>query len=210
MRFEGDSSVPAREVNGKDVCGSGHLDRRGCGLLRALHLWDQQGDPPIERAAGGHGRRNDQALRATRAHPREAGRMTTLPTEGSEREAKIVTLYVAAHLSAHGRSRRSFWRHFIEMDASVMLPVDGPLRSGGVGVFALLGHGNLLHFATLRGALMTIYMVGWNEPLDATPPPWLDEALEMSAAMIVPDVLLVGPSRRALSRGVRLGVMHIP
>jgi flagellar biosynthetic protein FliP len=120
-----------------------------------------------------------------------------------------VNVHVVAERSAQSRSRRSFWQHFIEM-VIVMLLSMALFGAAVSGVFAFLGHGNLLHNAALRGLLMTIYMVLgmslWMRHRRHGPP----SVLEMSAAMIVPFVLLVGPFAAGfLSKGTFLGGMHI-
>jgi hypothetical protein len=104
----------------------------------------------------------------------------------------IVNVQVAAHRSAHGRSRRSFWWHFLEM-VVVMLLSMAIFGAAVSAVFALLGHGNVLHFAALRGFLMTIYMVvGMGLWMRHRRHGWAS-VLEMSAVMVVPYALLVGP-----------------
>ena len=56
------------------------------------------------------------------------------------------------------RSKRRFWRHFVEM-VVVMLLSMAILGATVSAVFALVGHANLLHYTALRGLLMTGYMV---------------------------------------------------
>jgi hypothetical protein len=51
-------------------------------------------------------------------------------------------------------TKRSFWWHFVEM-VIVMLLYMAIFGAAVSGVFALLGHGNLLHYAALRAALMS-------------------------------------------------------
>jgi hypothetical protein len=69
-----------------------------------------------------------------------------------------MSVALVAKPSTRGGGRRSFWWHFLEMVAVMLLSmvVFGAAVSG---IFALLGHGNLLHYAALRGVLMTIYMI---------------------------------------------------
>jgi flagellar biosynthetic protein FliP len=121
----------------------------------------------------------------------------------------IVNVQVAAHRSAHGRSRRSFWWHFLEM-VVVMLLSMAIFGAAVSGVFALLGHGTLLHYTALRGFLMTIYMViGMGLWMRHRRHGWAS-VLEMSAAMIVPYALLVGPfAAGLLAKGTFLGAMHV-
>jgi hypothetical protein len=73
----------------------------------------------------------------------------------------------AINLPVPVRHRRRFWRHFAEMVVVMLLSMAilGAAVSAG---FALAGHANLLHFAALRGLLMTAYMV-IGMALDATP-----------------------------------------
>jgi hypothetical protein len=70
------------EGGGCCVCRSGPLDRRRGGVLRALHLRDQQGGPPFEGASDGGALRHD-ALMRTRSHrPRPGpGRRPSDPDE---------------------------------------------------------------------------------------------------------------------------------
>jgi hypothetical protein len=136
-------------------------------------------------------------------------RHASRPTGGTRKEAKIVNVHVVAQRSTHGASRSSFWRHFLEMVAVmvVSMVVFGAAVSG---VFALLGHGNLLHYTALRGLLMTIYMVlGMSLWMRHRRHGW-PSVLEMSAAMMVPYVLLVGPFAAGfLSKGTFLSAMHV-
>jgi hypothetical protein len=120
-----------------------------------------------------------------------------------------VNAHVVAKRSAQSRSRRSLWWHFFEM-VIVMLLSMVLFGAAMSGVFALLGHGNLLHYAALRGLLMTMYMVlGMSLWMRHRRHGW-PSVLEMSAAMIVPYVLLVGPfSAGLLATGAFLGGMHV-
>ena len=116
---------------------------------------------------------------------------------------------VEADRTVHHRSGRVFWRHFAEMVVAMMLSM-AVLGAAVSGVFALLGHGNLLHFQALRGLLMTIYMVvGMGLWMRHRRHGWAS-VLEMSAAMIVPYALLVGPfAAGLLAKGTFLGAMHV-
>jgi deazaflavin-dependent oxidoreductase (nitroreductase family) len=120
-----------------------------------------------------------------------------------------VNVDVVAQRSAHGRSTRSFWWHFLEMVVVMLLSmvVFGAAVSG---VFALLGHSNLLHYTALRGFLMTGYMVvGMGLWMRHRRHGWAS-VLEMSGAMIVPYVLLVGPfAAGVLAKGTFLSAMHV-
>jgi deazaflavin-dependent oxidoreductase (nitroreductase family) len=121
----------------------------------------------------------------------------------------IVNVQVAADRSAHGRSRRSFWWHFLEM-VVVMLLSMAIFGAAVSGVFALLGHGTLLHYTALRGFLMSVYMVvGMGLWMRHRQHGWAS-VLEMSAAMVVPYALLVGPfTAGLLAKGTFLGAMHV-
>jgi hypothetical protein len=116
---------------------------------------------------------------------------------------------VAAHRSVHDRSRSSFWRHFAEM-VVVMLLSMAIFGAAVSAIFALLGHGNLLHYTALRGFLMTVYMVvGMGLWMRHRRHGWAS-VIEMSAAMVVPYALLVGPfAAGLLEKGTFLGAMHV-
>jgi hypothetical protein len=99
---------------------------------------------------------------------------------------------LVAKPSIRGGGRRSFWWHFLEMVA-VMLFSMVVLGAAVSGIFALLGHGNLLHYAGLRGGLMTIWMVvGMGLWMRLRSHGWAS-VVEMSAAMALPYAILVGP-----------------
>jgi deazaflavin-dependent oxidoreductase (nitroreductase family) len=125
------------------------------------------------------------------------------------REARIVNVDVIIDRSAHHRSRRSFWWHFAEM-VVVMLLSMALFGAAVSGVFAILGHGNLLHFTALRGLLMSIYMViGMGLWMRHRRHGWTS-VIEMGGAMIVPYALLVGPFAAGfLAKGTFLSVMHV-
>jgi hypothetical protein len=89
-------------------------------------------------------------------------------------------------------SNRAFARHYLEMILAMFvgMAVFGLAVSG---VFALLGHSNLLHYAWLRALLMVAYMVAGMSL-------WLRHRGhsgrligEMAVAMVLPYVLLIGP-----------------
>lgn len=92
----------------------------------------------------------------------------------------------------------------------VMILAMGIIGAAVSAVFALLGHGNLLHFAALRGLLMTAYMVaGMALWMRHRRHGWAS-VIEMSVAMVVPYVLLVGPFAAGLvEKGTFLGAMHV-
>ena len=115
----------------------------------------------------------------------------------------------AVNLPAPVRHRRRFWWHFAEM-VVVMLLSMAVLGAAVSAVFALAGHANLLHFAALRGLLMTAYMVigmaGWMRHRRHG---WVRIA-EMSAAMAAPFVVLVGPFLGGvIGKGAFLSAMHL-
>jgi len=120
-----------------------------------------------------------------------------------------VNVDVLADRSANGQSRRSFWWHFFEM-VVVMLLSMAIFGAAVSGVFALLGHGNLLHYTALRSLLMTVYMVvGMGLWMRHRRHGWAS-VIEMSAAMVVPYALLVGPfTAGLLAKGTFLGAMHV-
>ena len=111
--------------------------------------------------------------------------------------------------------RRRFWRHFAEM-VVVMLLSMAVLGAAISAVFALAGHANLLHFAALRGVLMTGYMViGMALWMRHRRHGW-ERIAEMSAAMAAPYVVLVGPflggviGKGAFLRGLRASTDRRP
>lgn len=116
---------------------------------------------------------------------------------------------VIADRSTQGRSRRSFWWHFFEMIVVMLLSM-AILGAAVSGVFALLGHGNLLHYAALRAFLMSIYMViGMGLWMRHRRHGWTS-VIEMGGAMIVPYALLVGPfAAGLLAKGTFLSAMHV-
>jgi hypothetical protein len=76
-------------------------------------------------------------------------------------------------------------------------------------VFAFAGHANLLHFAALRGLLMTAYMViGMTLWMRYRRHAWARVG-EMSTAMAVPYILLIGPFLAGvIGKAPFLAVMH--
>ena len=104
--------------------------------------------------------------------------------------------------------RRTFLHHYLEM---LVVMVVGMMLLGGVvtGIFAILGHSNLLHHAGLRAFVMstdmTIAMIVWMRFRGHGWP----ATLEMGASMILPYFLLVGPyAARWIGGGAFLGLMH--
>jgi hypothetical protein len=122
---------------------------------------------------------------------------------------RIVNIDLVAKPSIRGGGRRSFWWHFLEMVA-VMLFSMVVLGAAMSGIFALLGHGNLVHYAGLRGGLMTIYMVvGMGLSMRLRRHGWAS-VVEMSAAMTLPYAILVGPfAAGVIEEGVFLAGMHV-
>jgi len=129
--------------------------------------------------------------------------------EAIRREVRIVNVGIVNERSARRRSRRSFWRHFAEMVVVMLLSMGlfGALVSGA---FVLLGHGSLLHYTALRGLLMTAYMViGMGLWMRYRRHGW-PRVFEMSVAMAVPYVLLVGPFAVGLiEKEAFLVAMHV-
>ncbi|HEX6400264.1 MAG TPA: hypothetical protein VF108_07335 [Actinomycetota bacterium] len=115
----------------------------------------------------------------------------------------------AIDLPAPVPRRRRFWRHFTEM-VVVMLLSMAALGAAVSSVFALAGHANLLHFAALRGLLMTGYMViGMALWMRHRRHGW-ERIAEMSAAMAGPYVVLVGPFLVGMiGKGAFLSAMHV-
>ena len=115
----------------------------------------------------------------------------------------------AVDLPAPLRRRRRFLRHFAEM-VVVMLLSMAVLGAAVSAVFALAGHANLLHFAALRGLLMTAYMIiGMALWMRHRRHGWARIA-EMSVAMAAPYVVLVGPFLGGvIGKGAFLSAMHV-
>lgn len=115
----------------------------------------------------------------------------------------------AVDLPAPLRYRWRFWRHFAEMVAVMVLSM-AVLGAAMSAVFAFAGHANLLHFAALRGLLMTAYMViGMALWMRHRRHGWARIA-EMSAAMAAPYVVLVGPFLGGvIGKGAFLAAMHV-
>jgi flagellar biosynthetic protein FliP len=107
------------------------------------------------------------------------------------------------------RLKRRFWRHFAEM-VVVMLLSMAVLGAAVSALFALAGHANVLHFAALRGLLMTGYMViGMSLWMRYRRHGWARIA-EMSVAMVAPYVVLVGPLLGGvIGKGAFLAAMHV-
>jgi hypothetical protein len=110
---------------------------------------------------------------------------------------------------ARSGSKRRFWRHFAEM-VVVMLVSMAVLGAVVSAVFALAGHTNVLHYVALRGFLMTGYMVaGMALWMRHRRHAWA-RVLEMSVAMALPYVVLVGPYiAGVIDKGPFLAVMHV-
>jgi hypothetical protein len=114
----------------------------------------------------------------------------------------------AVDLSVPARYRRRFWLHFVKM-VVVMLLSMAMLGAVVSTVFALAGHANLLHYTALRGMLMTGYMVfGMALWMRHRRHAWA-RVVEMSTAMAVPYILLIGPFLAGMiGKAPFLAVMH--
>lgn len=114
----------------------------------------------------------------------------------------------ASETAVHRNSHR-FWGYFLEMVIVMLvsMAVFGAIVSL---VFAALGHANLLHYAALRGLLMSIYMVvGMALWMRYRCHRWIS-IVEMSAAMLLPYVVLVGPfAAGIIGKAAFLSSMHI-
>jgi len=89
-------------------------------------------------------------------------------------------------------SWRPFVRHLVEMIVAMLLGM-AVLGAAVSLVFALIGHSNVLHYAGLRGLLMSAYMtVGMALWMCHRGHGWLSVG-EMAAAMFVPYAALIGP-----------------
>jgi hypothetical protein len=117
---------------------------------------------------------------------------------------------MSMHATAQAKaSWGTFARHLIEMIVAMLvgMAVLGTIVSS---IFGLLGHANLLHYAGLRGLLMTAYMVAamslWMRHRNHS---WAAIG-EMSVAMICPYLVLVGPFwAGAISAEAFLIAMHV-
>ena len=106
-------------------------------------------------------------------------------------------------------SWRPFVRHLVEMIVAMLLGM-AVLGAAVSLVFALIGHSNLLHYAGLRGLLMSAYMtVGMALWMRHRGHRWLSVG-EMAAAMFVPYLALIGPfAAGSIPAGQFLGAMHV-
>ena len=109
----------------------------------------------------------------------------------------------------HQPSWRLFVRHLAEMIVTMLVGM-AVLGAAASLIFALTGHSNLLHYAGLRGLLMSAYMtIGMFLWMRHRGHAWSSVG-EMAAAMFVPDGLLIGPfAAGCISAGVFLGAMHV-
>ena len=118
----------------------------------------------------------------------------------------------ATHATAHSShvqaSWRLFLRHLFEMIVAMLVGM-AVLGAAVSAVFALIGHSNLLHYAGVRGLLMSAYMtVGMSLWMRHRGHGWTSVG-EMGAAMFVPYALLIGPFAAGLIRpSAFLGAMH--
>jgi flagellar biosynthetic protein FliP len=124
-------------------------------------------------------------------------------------EVSVMDVQVNDPVSAPPRSKRRFWQHFAEM-VVVMLLSMAILGAAVSSAFALVDHANLLHYTPLRGLLMTGYMVaGMALWMRHQRHAWAS-VLEMSIAMAVPYVVLLGPFLAGvIEEGPFLGAMHV-
>ncbi len=100
----------------------------------------------------------------------------------------------------HGGSNGRFIRHFLEMIAAMIV---GMVVLGGLvsGIFALLGHSNLVHYAALRAILMATNMtVGMSLWMRYRGHNW-PRIQEMAGAMFAPFILLLVPFWAGLISG---------
>jgi hypothetical protein len=106
-------------------------------------------------------------------------------------------------------SRHNFVRHFFEMLVAMVI---GMIVLGGLvsAVFALLGHGNLFHYAALRALLMATYMtIGMSVWMRYRGHSW-SRIGEMAVAMFAPFLVLLVPFWAGLiSGGVLLVGGHV-
>lgn len=104
---------------------------------------------------------------------------------------------------------RTFVRHYVEMVAAMFVGM-AVLGPSVMGIFTLLGHANLRHYAGLRGFLMTCYMtIGMTIWMRYRKHSWAPIA-EMAGAMFVPFAVLIGPFEAgAFTAGTFLGLMHV-
>jgi deazaflavin-dependent oxidoreductase (nitroreductase family) len=108
-----------------------------------------------------------------------------------------------------GVSWRAFVRHLVEMIVAMLIGM-AALGAAVSLVFALLGHSNLLHYAGLRGLLMSAYMtVGMAVWMRHRDHGWSSVG-EMAAAMFVPYLALIGPFvAGSIPADQFLGAMHV-
>lgn len=117
--------------------------------------------------------------------------------------------HVAAPSSHVQASWRLFLRHLAEMIVAMLVGM-AVLGAAVSLVFAFIGHSNLLHYAGLRGLLMSGYMtVGMSLWMRHRGHAWRSVG-EMAVAMFVPYLLLIGPFAGGLiSPSVFLSAMHV-
>jgi deazaflavin-dependent oxidoreductase (nitroreductase family) len=90
-----------------------------------------------------------------------------------------------------------FARHYLEM-IGVMLVAMALLGAIVSGIFAVIGHANLYHYAGFRAAIMSVNMtIGMIIWMRFRGHAW-HSTLEMAVAMMLPFVLLIGPYRADL------------
>lgn len=91
----------------------------------------------------------------------------------------------------------NFWRHFLEMVIAMLV---GMAVLGGAvsGIFSLLGHSSLLHYAGLRALLMEGYMIIGMAVWMRHRGHGTRSVVEMGTAMLIPYLLLIGPFEAGL------------
>ena len=111
--------------------------------------------------------------------------------------------------SSHDATWRAFIRHFLEM---VVAMIVGMAVFGAIvwGIFGLLGHASLRHYAGFRALVMAINMIiGMSLWMRHRRHSWAAIG-EMAGAMFVPYVALLGPYLAGVLSGpALLGAMHL-
>jgi len=123
-------------------------------------------------------------------------------------EVRIMEVHFATEAPVHSNSP-AFWRHFVEMVIAMLvsMAVFGAIASMA---FTAFGHSSLLHYVALRGLLMTTYMVvGMALWMHYRHHGWASIG-EMSAMMLLPYLVLVGPFAAGLiGKAAFLASMHV-
>jgi hypothetical protein len=110
---------------------------------------------------------------------------------------------------SESRARWRFFHHYLEM---ILVMVGSMVVFGAIvsGIFALLGHANLYHYADFRAVVMAANMVlGMSLWMKYRGHEWASIG-EMGAAMFLPTLLLVGPYwAGVIAGGALLGGAHL-